>query len=105
MASKDFLHRRARGVKSSTPAAVLLSVLPLLGAKGETTRLFNGNNLDGWRHVGAGSFLVRDGILETEGGMGLLWYTQKKVGHATVRVVFKMEGKEPDSGVFIRIPE
>jgi hypothetical protein len=37
--------------------------------------------------------------------MGLLWYTREKIGRATIRVVFKMEGKEPDSGVFIRIPE
>src|SRR5262245_24413692 len=86
-------------------AAMLLSVATTLGAKGKTLALFNGKNLDGWAHVGPGSFLVRDGILETEGGMGLLWYTQKKIGHATIRVVFKMEGKEPDSGVFIRIPE
>jgi Domain of Unknown Function (DUF1080) len=67
--------------------------------------LFNGRNLDGWEHVGRGRFLVRDGVLESEGGMGLLWYTREKVGRARLRVVFKMEGKEPDSGVFIRIPE
>lgn len=75
------------------------------GAKGKTILLFNGKNLEGWEHVGPGSFLVRNGILETEGGMGLLWYTRQKIGHSTIRVVFKMEGKEPDSGVFIRIPE
>jgi hypothetical protein len=76
-----------------------------VGAERKSRALFNGKNLNGWEHVGPGRFLVRDGILETEGGMGLLWYTRKKIGHARLRVVFKMEGKEPDSGVFIRIPE
>ncbi len=88
-----------------TGFAILLSFAATLDAKGKTVGLFNGKNLEGWEHVGPGSFVVRDGILETEGGMGLLWYTREKIGHATIRVVFKMEGKEPDSGVFIRIPE
>jgi len=86
-------------------AALLAALVAALGAKGKVTALFNGKNLDGWEHVGAGSFRVQNGILESEGGMGLLWYTRKKIGRATIRVVFKMEGKEPDSGVFIRIPE
>jgi hypothetical protein len=66
--------------------------------------LFNGENLDGWTQVGPGSMVVEDGMIKTEGGMGLLWYTREKVGHATLRVVFKLIGKESDSGVFIRIP-
>jgi hypothetical protein len=85
--------------------AIFLSFGATLGAKDRTIALFNGKNLDGWKHVGPGSFVVRNGILETEGGMGLLWYTREKIGRAKIRVVFKMEGKEPDSGVFIRIPE
>ena len=67
--------------------------------------LFNGRNLDGWQHVGPGSFVVENGLLKTEGGMGLLWFTGEKIGHAKIRVVFKLTGKESDSGVFIRIPE
>jgi len=85
--------------------AIFVSFAVRFEAKGKTTALFNGKNLGGWEHVGAGRFVVRDGTLETEGGMGLLWYTREKIGHATIRVVFKMEGKEPDSGLFIRIPE
>jgi len=74
-------------------------------AERKTRALFNEKNLDGWEHVGSGRFVVRDEMLVTEGGMGLLWYTRQKIGRARIRVVFKMEGKEPDSGVFIRIPE
>jgi hypothetical protein len=67
--------------------------------------LFNGKNLDGWEHVGPGAMVVEDGMMKTKGGMGLLWYAREKVGRATLRVVFKLTGKESDSGMFIRIPE
>ena len=77
----------------------------IASAEDKTRALFNGRNLDGWEHVGPGKFVVRDGMLVTEGGMGLLWYTHEKIGRGKLRVVFKMEGNEPDSGVFIRIPE
>ncbi len=59
----------------------------------------------GWQQVGPGSFVVKDGMMKTEGGMGMLWYTREKIAHATIRVVFKLTAKESDSGVFIRIPE
>jgi hypothetical protein len=70
------------------------------------TPLFNGKDLDGWRHVGPGRFVVENGVLRTEGGMGLLWYTREKFGDATLRVVYR--APEPkgagNAGVFIRIP-
>ncbi len=34
--------------------------------------LFDGRSLEGWEHVGPGKFMVEDGLLRTEGGMGLL---------------------------------
>ncbi|GAC1630093.1 MAG: hypothetical protein NVS9B14_00240 [Candidatus Acidiferrum sp.] len=37
--------------------------------------------------------------------MGLLWYSAKKISRAKLRLVFKLTGKESDSGLFIRIPE
>ncbi|MBI3476006.1 MAG: DUF1080 domain-containing protein [Acidobacteria bacterium] len=67
--------------------------------------LFNGKDLTGWQQVGPGKFVVENGMLKTEGGMGMLWYTGEKFGHATIRVVFKLTSKEADSGVFIRIPK
>lgn len=67
--------------------------------------LFNGRDLDGWQQVGPGSFQIVDHQLETRGGMGLLWYTREKFHNVAIRVVFKLTGKEADSGVFIRIPE
>ena len=67
--------------------------------------LFNGKDLDGWQQVGPGSFVVKNGMMKTEGGMGMLWYTREKIARATIRVVFRLTARESDSGVFIRIPE
>lgn len=69
------------------------------------TQLWNGKNLAGWEHVGPGKFVVEDGILKSEGGMGLLWYTRRKFGNCVIRVVYKTTKKTDNSGVFIRIPE
>jgi len=66
--------------------------------------LFNGKDLSGWEHVGPGSFKVENGLLKTEGGMGLLYWKGGKIGNAVVRVVFRTGGKNDNSGVYIRIP-
>jgi hypothetical protein len=68
-------------------------------------QLFNGRDLTGWEMVGDGSFVVEDGALKTQGGMGLLWYTGSKFGDATLRVVYRVSRVEDNSGVFIRIAE
>lgn len=69
--------------------------------------LFDGKTLEGWNHVGPGSFVIENGALKTQGGMGLLWYTREKFKDATLRVVYSVpDEKNPgNSGVFIRIPE
>lgn len=76
-----------------------------LAAQPSSRALFNGKDLDGWQQVGPGYFVVKDGMMKTDGGMGMLWYVREKIAHATIRVVFKLTAKESDSGVFIRIPE
>ena len=91
-------------------AATLLCLLILanfhtLSAQKSTRLLFNGKDLNGWQQAGPGRFVVKDGMMKTEGGMGILWYTREKIAHATIRVVFRLTSKESDSGVFIRIPE
>jgi len=73
---------------------------------GQWTPLFNGKNLDGWQHVGPGEFVVENGVLKTQGGMGLLWYTKEKLSNSVLRVVFHVPdpAKGGNSGIFIRIP-
>ena len=68
-------------------------------------QLFDGESMDGWEMVGRGGFRVEDGLLVTEGGMGLLWNTTRTVGNATLRVVYKVSRPEDNSGVFVRIGE
>lgn len=67
--------------------------------------LFDGKDLNGWEHVGPGRFTVDDGMLKTEGGMGLLVYTPQQFGNTTIRVVFKTSGQTDNSGIYIRMPE
>jgi hypothetical protein len=67
--------------------------------------LFNGKDLDGWEHVGPGKMVVEDGVIRTEGGMGLLWYTREKFGNCTIRIVYKTTNLRSNSGVFIRIAD
>jgi 3-keto-disaccharide hydrolase len=70
----------------------------------EWKQLFDGKDLTGWKHVGPGYMTVENGLIETHGGMGLLYWTGGKLGNCTIRVVFKMRDKDDNSGVFIRIP-
>jgi Domain of Unknown Function (DUF1080) len=67
--------------------------------------LFDGHSLDGWDHVGPGKFGVEDGILRTEGGMGLLWYTREKFGDCVIRVIYKTGTPRSNSGIYIRIAD
>jgi len=93
--------RILRAVLVTTTAGMLLA-----GAKPEPEwkQLFNGKDLTGWKHVGPGEMTVTDGLIETNGGMGLLYWTGGKIGHCKLRVVFKMRDFNDNSGVFIRIP-
>lgn len=67
-------------------------------------QLFNGKNLDGWKHVGPGGDTVENGIIRTRGGMGLLYWTKEKFGNCTFHIEYRMRDENDNSGVFIRIP-
>ena len=66
--------------------------------------LFNGKDLDGWQHVGKGSMSVEGGLIETHGGMGLLYWKGGKIGNCVLRVQYKMRDHNDNSGVYVRIP-
>ena len=67
--------------------------------------LFDGKDLDGWEHVGPGRFVVENGEMKTEGGMGLLVYSREKLGDCVIRVVYKTGTEKSNSGVYVRIAE
>ncbi len=93
-------------MRAATHGLLLAAILFCAGiSSADTRQLFNGKDLDGWKHVGDGSFVVEDGVLHAKGGVGLLWFEGEKVGNAVLRVVYKVESTADNSGVFIRIPE
>lgn len=85
-------------------ALAALAALPAAAQEEGWKQLFNGKDLTGWKHVGPGKMYVEDGLIKTDGGMGLLYWTGGKVSDCVIRVVFRMRDKNDNSGVFIRIP-
>jgi hypothetical protein len=66
--------------------------------------LFNGKDLTGWQHVGPGYMTVENGLIQTHGGMGLLYWKPQKFGNCVFHVEWRMQKENSNSGVFIRIP-
>ena len=85
-------------------AAGLLWVAAARAPEGEWKPLFNGKDLTGWKHVGPGNMTAENGLIQTHGGMGLLYWTRGKLGNCRIRVVYKMRDFNDNSGVFVRIP-
>jgi hypothetical protein len=73
----------------------------------EFTYLFNGQSVDGWRMAGPGKFvfLEYDKSLQSEGGMGLLWYAEKKYKDFVLKIDWKVNRRNDNSGVFIRFSD
>src|SRR5687768_4036553 len=58
-----------------------------------------------WKHVGWGGFVVDQGAARTQvdaRGMGLLVYTPETFGNCQIRVVYRSEKPQSNSGVYIR---
>ena len=68
--------------------------------------LFDGETLNGWKMAGKGSFVVlqKENVLQTRGGMGLLWYYKRKFKDFTLELEWKVSSKRDNSGVFVRFP-
>ena len=79
------------------------SYAELLPDEKEWIPIYNGEDFDGWQHVGEGSFEIEGGLLKTQGGMGLLYYENQPFEDVAIRIVYKNPNGN-NSGVFIRIP-
>lgn len=68
--------------------------------------LFDGKSLDDWKMAGKGKFTILQGenVLQTEGGMGLLWYYKRKFEDFTLELEWRASSRKDNSGVFIRFP-
>src|SRR5207248_6948776 len=71
---------------------------------GKQVVLFDGTNTNGWHQAGPGSLELKDGVLETHGGMGLFW-NEKEFGDFILELDFKVTDKSANSGVFVRFPD
>lgn len=99
--------------KTSLPYFAVLAIALSTVAGDEPSRsktadwrpLFNGKDLDGWEHIGPGKMILENGLIRTQGGMGLLWYTKEQFGNCTLRVVYKTTSAASNSGIYVRIAE
>jgi hypothetical protein len=67
--------------------------------------LFDGSSLSGWSHAGPGGFDVRNGVLRTHGGMGLLWFSGRSFRDFELRLEWRTSDQTDNSGVFVRFPD
>jgi hypothetical protein len=80
---------------------------PSAPAEWRTLPLVVNGKLDvAWKHLGWGGFVVDKGAARTQvdaRGMGLLLYTREKFGDCQIRIVYRSEKPQSNSGVYIRI--
>src|SRR4051794_6380279 len=69
---------------------------------GETSE---GGMPEGWRMAGPGSFEVVEGALESQGGMGLLWYSARAFADFVLDLDWQVARRDDNSGVFVRFPD
>jgi hypothetical protein len=74
---------------------------------GRPLRLLHGQNpLQGWEQAGPGSFSVEDdGVIESHGGMGLLWYRAREFEEYVLHLDFRLTDVSNNSGVFVGFPD
>jgi tetratricopeptide (TPR) repeat protein len=59
-----------------------------------------------WKMAGPGRFKpLGDGVMETEGGMGLWWYTKRMFRDLVLQVDWMATSEDDNSGVFLRFPD
>ncbi len=61
----------------------------------------------GWNHYGPGYFDLdeKTGVLNSQGGMGLLWYSAKKYRDFVLELDYRCAQLQTNSGVFVRVPQ
>ncbi|MFW6691180.1 ThuA domain-containing protein [Streptomyces sp. MAR4 CNX-425] len=72
-------------------------------AASDYTPIFDGTSTEGWKQAGPGSFRLEDGVLTSEGGMGMLWYEARAFTSYSLKLDWRVAGDD-NSGVFIGFP-
>jgi hypothetical protein len=67
---------------------------------------FDGQSIDGWRMALPGKFVLQsDRSLQSQGGVGLLWYTKKKYKDFILKVDWKVSRRNDNFGAFVRFSD
>jgi hypothetical protein len=61
-------------------------------------------DLSNWRMAGAGGFRPQGDVIQSYGGPGILWYEPAAFGDFVLRIEWRVQAAEDNSGVFVRIP-
>jgi choline dehydrogenase-like flavoprotein len=84
--------------------SALAIVRDALGAEPGFVALGSGG-LAGWQMAGPGGFMELGGnIIESFGGIGLLWFTRQQFTNFVLRADFRLSSPTDNSGIFIRFP-
>ena len=76
-----------------------------LGAEPGFAPLGSGGT-DGWQMAGSGGFMELGGnIIESVGGIGLLWFTRQQFQNFVLRVDWRASALDDNSGIFLRFPD
>ncbi len=86
-----------------TARAIVQKAIPAPGPGAFS--LLNGT-LDGWQMAASGRFnVVGSNTVESEGGIGLLWYTKEEFADFLLMVQWRSINLFDNSGVFLRFPK
>ena len=76
-----------------------------LGAEPGFAPLGSGGT-DGWQMAGSGGFMeLGSNIIESVGGIGLLWFTRQQFQNFVLRVDWRASALDDNSGIFLRFPD
>jgi choline dehydrogenase-like flavoprotein len=93
------------GVALARRAAERMIEKPIITAPSGQVQLFDGATLNGWTQAGPGNFVVDNGSLRSQGGLGLLWYSLAQFRDFELSVDWKITQTGDNSGIFIRFPD
>jgi hypothetical protein len=64
---------------------------------------------DGWKYIGDGEMIVRDGVASTSlrkgGKNGLYWFQKKSFADFTLKLEFNIDTATSNSGILVRFPD
>ena len=93
------------GVALARRTAERMFEKPIITAPSGPVQLFDGVSLTGWTQAGPGNFVIDNGTLRTQNGLGMLWYSASQFRDFELTVDWKITQTGDNSGVFIRFPD